>query len=118
MHRLAVRRLSVNAFPKRPGANFIPLTPLAFIDRARHVFADGPAVVDGDRMLTSSHLYDRCALPGDVLSVWAAPDWPADLARQEAARLVARDLTVGLAAAPRRDARRVLPPTRRCSRCR
>ena len=27
----------VNAFPKRPGANFIPLTPLAFIDRARHV---------------------------------------------------------------------------------
>ena len=37
MHRLAVRRLSVNAFPKRPGANFIPLTPLAFIDRARHV---------------------------------------------------------------------------------
>ena len=94
MHRLAVRRLSVNAFPKRPGAspasdgllsrrwrlgrrvdgvrdgpyrldavdaapppprekenkkntgaNFIPLTPLAFIDRARHVFADGPAVV-------------------------------------------------------------------------
>ena len=46
MHRLAVRRLSVNAFPKRPGANFIPLTPLAFIDRARHVFADGPAVID------------------------------------------------------------------------
>ena len=95
MHRLAVRRLSVNAFPKRPGAyrrpmaycrvdgvwggasmasgmahidwtqstrlhrhrerkktkkntgaNFIPLTPLAFIDRARHVFADGPAVVN------------------------------------------------------------------------
>ena len=45
MHWLAVRRLSVNAFPKRPGANFIPLTPLAFIDRARHVFADGPAVV-------------------------------------------------------------------------
>ena len=37
MHRLAGRRLSVNAFPKRPGANFIPLTPLAFIDRARHV---------------------------------------------------------------------------------
>ena len=37
MHRLAVRRLSVNAFPKRPGANFIPLTPLSFIDRARHV---------------------------------------------------------------------------------
>ena len=37
MHRLTLRRLSVNAFPKRPGANFIPLTPLAFIDRARHV---------------------------------------------------------------------------------
>ena len=27
--------LQVNAFPKRPGANFIPLTPLAFIPRAR-----------------------------------------------------------------------------------
>ena len=38
------------------------------------------------------------ALPGDVLSVWAAPDGPEDLARQEAAQLVARDLTVGLAA--------------------
>ena len=38
------------------------------------------------------------ALPGDVLSVWAAPDGPEDLARQEAAQLVARDLSVGLAA--------------------
>ena len=36
--------------------------------------------------------------PGDVLSVWAAPDGPEDLARQEAAQLVARDLSVGLAA--------------------
>ena len=67
MHRLAVRRLSVNAFPKRPGANFIPLTPLAFIDRARHVFADGPAVVDGDRTRTWAELYGRCAQLGDAL---------------------------------------------------
>lgn len=37
------------------------------------------------------------ALPCDVLSLWAAPDGPEDLGRQATARLVARDLTVGLA---------------------
>ena len=69
MHRLR-RRLTtdaVNAFPKRPGANYVPLTPLAFIDRARRVFADGPAVVDGDIQRTWAQLYDRCAQLGDAL---------------------------------------------------
>ena len=33
----------------------------------RHVFADGPAVVDGDRTRTWAQLYDRCAMLGDAL---------------------------------------------------
>ena len=33
----------------------------------RHVFADGPAVVDGDRTRTWAELYDRCARLGDAL---------------------------------------------------
>ena len=33
----------------------------------RHVFADGPAVVDGDRTRTWAQLYDRCARLGDAL---------------------------------------------------
>ena len=33
----------------------------------RHVFADGPAVVDGDRTRTWAQLYGRCAQLGDAL---------------------------------------------------
>ena len=35
--------------------------------KRRHVFADGPAVVDGDRTRTWAELYDRCARLGDAL---------------------------------------------------
>ena len=35
--------------------------------KRRHVFADGPAVVDGDRTRTWAELYDRCAQLGDAL---------------------------------------------------
>ena len=36
-------------------------------EKRRHVFADGPAVVDGDRTRTWAELYDRCARLGDAL---------------------------------------------------
>ena len=35
--------------------------------QSRHVFADGPAVVDGDRTRTWAELYGRCAQLGDAL---------------------------------------------------
>ena len=35
--------------------------------KRRHVFAAGPAVVDGDRTRTWAELYDRCAQLGDAL---------------------------------------------------
>ena len=36
-------------------------------EKRRHVFADGPAVVDGDRTRTWAELYGRCAQLGDAL---------------------------------------------------
>jgi len=49
-------------------------------------------------------------LPNDVLSLWVAPDSPEDLARQDAARLVARDFALGLADAHHAQ----LPPNAAC----
>jgi len=44
----------------RNPANFAPLTPLTFIERAASVFPDRPAVVHGDRRYTWAETYARC----------------------------------------------------------
>jgi fatty-acyl-CoA synthase len=44
-----------------PGpANFAPLTPLGFIERAAAVYPDKPAVIHGDRCFTYAEFYARC----------------------------------------------------------
>jgi fatty-acyl-CoA synthase len=64
-------------------ANYQPLTPLVFLERAAAVFPDHPAVVHGDRRLSYADLYGRSrrlasALarrgigPGDTVSVMLA----------------------------------------------
>ena len=61
-------------------ANYVPLSPLTFLERAASVFPDQPAVVHGDLRYTWKESYDRCrrlasALqqrglgPGDTVAV-------------------------------------------------
>ena len=44
----------------RTPANFTPLTPLTFIERAAAVYPDHPSIVDGDRRFNWSQTYARC----------------------------------------------------------
>jgi fatty-acyl-CoA synthase len=64
-------------------ANFVPLTPLSFLDRIKDVYPDYEALIYGSRQYTWKQVYERCtrfasALTkigvgvGDVVSVMAA----------------------------------------------
>ena len=44
---------------KRP-ANFVPLTPISFLERSAMVYPDKTAVVHGPRRFTYAQLYERC----------------------------------------------------------
>jgi fatty-acyl-CoA synthase len=44
----------------RNEANFTPLSPLSFIERAAEIYSGRPAVIHGDFRLTWSELYARC----------------------------------------------------------
>ena len=44
----------------RTPANFTPLTPLTFIERAAAVYPDHASIVDGSRRFTWSETYARC----------------------------------------------------------
>ncbi|MCX7141754.1 MAG: acyl-CoA synthetase [Proteobacteria bacterium] len=44
----------------RNAANFAPLTPLTFIERAAYVYPDRPSVVHGARRYTWKETYSRC----------------------------------------------------------
>ena len=41
-------------------ANFVPLSPVSFLNRAASAFADKVAVIDGPRSFTYAQLLDRC----------------------------------------------------------
>jgi fatty-acyl-CoA synthase len=45
----------------RTRANFVPLSPVSFLRRSVASFGDKVAVIDGERRLTYSQLYARCA---------------------------------------------------------
>ena len=68
---------------QRNDANFVPLTPLSFLDRIKDVYPDYEALIYQDRKYTWRQVYDRClqfasALnkigigEGDVVSIMAA----------------------------------------------
>ncbi len=44
----------------RTAANFTPLTPLTFLERAAAVHPDHPSVIDGERRFTWAETYARC----------------------------------------------------------
>jgi len=52
--------------PKNP-ANFVPLSPLSFLDRAADTFPDRLAVVHGDRAFTYARFRARCRQLGSAL---------------------------------------------------
>jgi fatty-acyl-CoA synthase len=67
-------------------ANYVPLTPLGFIERAAFVYPDRTAVVHGDLRRSWAETYRRCCLlagalrkrgivPGDTVSI-IAPNLP------------------------------------------
>ena len=64
-------------------ANFVPLTPLSFLDRIKDVYPDYEALIYGSRKYTWKQVYERCTQfasaltkigvgEGDVVSVMAA----------------------------------------------
>ncbi|WP_025769934.1 acyl-CoA synthetase [Thioalkalivibrio sp. HK1] len=44
----------------RNAANFVPLTPVSFIDRAAQVYPDYPSIIDGARRFTWGETFERC----------------------------------------------------------
>jgi fatty-acyl-CoA synthase len=52
----------------RTEANFAPLTPLTFLERAAYVFPDRISVVHGDQRFTWSETYARCRRLASALS--------------------------------------------------
>ena len=64
-------------------ANFVPLTPISFLDRIKDVYPDYEAIVYKERKYSWRHVYDRCTRfasaltkvgigKGDVVSIMAA----------------------------------------------
>jgi fatty-acyl-CoA synthase len=42
------------------GANYVPLTPVSFLNRAAKAFAEETAVIDGGGRQTYGQLFERC----------------------------------------------------------
>src|SRR3979409_451446 len=49
-------------------ANFVPLSPVSFLNRAASAFADKVAVIDGPRSFTYAQLLDRCVRLASALT--------------------------------------------------
>src|SRR6476646_3431098 len=49
-------------------ANFVPLSPVSFLNRAASAFADKVAVIDGPRRFTYGQLLDRCVRLASALT--------------------------------------------------
>ena len=84
--------MSANAYSQgleKTPANFVPMTPLGFLDRAAEVYPRRTAVVHGSLKRTWAETRDRCyrlasaltklgIIPGDTVSI-IAPNTPAML---------------------------------------
>src|SRR5712671_7943867 len=49
-------------------ANFVPLSPVSFLNRAASAFAEKVAVIDGQRSFTYAQLLDRCVRLASALT--------------------------------------------------
>ena len=53
---------------QRNDANFVPLTPLSFLDRIKDVYPNYEALIYQDRKYTWKQVYDRCTQFASALS--------------------------------------------------
>lgn len=60
------RRSQVAEFVSGP-ANKVPLTPVSSLARSARVFPEKPAIIDGERCITYSQMYQRCRQLADAL---------------------------------------------------
>ncbi|MDY0883222.1 AMP-binding protein [Dongia soli] len=51
----------------RNTSNYVPLTPISFLDRSAAVHPDDPAIIDGDRCITYRQMFQRCRQFADRL---------------------------------------------------
>jgi len=51
----------------RNPANYEPLSPIGFLERAAGIFPAKPAIVDGERIVTYGQMWRRCRQAGDAL---------------------------------------------------
>src|ERR1700751_4348656 len=52
----------------RQPSNYVPLSPVSFLNRAASAFADKVAVIDGPRRFTYAQLFDRCVRLASALA--------------------------------------------------
>src|SRR5689334_22808474 len=52
---------------QRREANYVPLSPLSFLERAAAIYPDKPAVIHGPVRLSYHTLYERCRRLADAL---------------------------------------------------
>ena len=63
----ATRNIFEQDLPKKP-ANYAPLTPLSFLERAAYVYPDRPSVIHGAQRYTWRETYARCRRLASALS--------------------------------------------------
>ncbi len=51
----------------RTGANYEPLCPVAFLERAAGIYPDKAAIIDGDRVVSYREMWRRCRQAADAL---------------------------------------------------
>lgn len=50
-------------------ANFVPLSPISFLERAAFVYQNSPSIIYGDVMYTWKETYERCVKLASALSI-------------------------------------------------
>jgi fatty-acyl-CoA synthase len=53
---------------EKTAANYVPLTPLSFLERAAHVYPDRTSVIHGSQRFTWRQTYERCRRLGSALA--------------------------------------------------
>lgn len=64
---MATQNIYSGGLGKTP-ANYVPLSPLTFLERAAYVYPQQPSIVHGDQRYTWAETYDRCRRLASALS--------------------------------------------------
>src|SRR5215469_9806701 len=51
----------------RNEANYVPLSPISFLERSALVYPAKPAIIDGERIITYADMWRRCRQAADAL---------------------------------------------------